>query len=305
MNVIDRALRKLIPKNRLGDRLLSYRDFRIAHGRPPRIDGGFNDAIYFLKVSDEADDPLRVSVTCKAGVKDFARERIGDRYNVPTHAVLRSMAEVRAYDFPADCVIKPTHMSGQVIFRRNGSKIDFDRVADWFDSNYYTWTRERVYRSLKPMVIVEPYIFGGVPEDFKIFCVHGEPRMIWVDVDRHTAHKRNLYTTDWQMIDAALAHENAPTVERPAMLDEMLRIARSLSQGFSLLRVDLYTDGRQVLLGELTHFSGDARDKILHGEEEMTRVLFGGYGVRGFLASARGRREPKIYRPISASRSNA
>jgi hypothetical protein len=39
-------------------------------------------------------------------------------------------------------VIKPTHLSGTVILRRDGEALDFDEIESWFDKNYYRSSRE-------------------------------------------------------------------------------------------------------------------------------------------------------------------
>ena len=64
-----------------------------------------------VKTSDEIEDPLRRFVSDKELVKEYVRETIGEQYNVPTLAVLHTPAEVDAYEFPANCCIKPTHAS--------------------------------------------------------------------------------------------------------------------------------------------------------------------------------------------------
>jgi hypothetical protein len=175
-------------------------------------------------------------------------------------------------------------MSGTVIFRRAGSAIDMAKVEDWMQTNYYNWTREANYRPLRPKIIVEPYIFGAKNvEDYKIHCVNGEPRMIWVDLDRQNGHKRNLYTLDWQMLDAQLGHPNGPAVPRPKNLEKMLEIARALSQEFNYIRVDLYSDGQSALVGELTSFSGNCQDRFYAGEQAVTETLFGPRGIRPLI----------------------
>ena len=41
---------------------------------------------------------------------------------------------------------------------------------------------------------------------------------------------------------------------RPANLDEMIRVARKLSEEFDFVRVDLYSVHDDVFFGELTHY---------------------------------------------------
>jgi hypothetical protein len=125
---ISSMLRKLVPYNRLGDRLICFYDFYKAHGRIATNKPIFNDVFYKIKVSDEISNPLRVFVTDKEFLKLFVKAVVGDQHNSPTITVLHCMDEVMRYGFPSECCIKPTHASGQVIIRKNGEEINFAKI---------------------------------------------------------------------------------------------------------------------------------------------------------------------------------
>jgi hypothetical protein len=239
----------------------------------------WNDVWYRVKTSDEIVDPLRVFVSDKEHVKQFVREKLGDEYNVPTIAVLRSAGEVDSFDFPADCCIKPTHASGQVILRTDGAPVDRERIKRWFGIDYYRFGREWNYRGLQPKVIVEPLIFGGTNvEDFKIFCFRGVPRLIQVDIDRHTNHTRKFFDVEWNEQDFSIIYpRSAADFPRPASLDKMLAAARTLSAPFSFVRIDLYSDGDQVLVGEVTNCSENAGGFFVprSAERRASELMFG------------------------------
>lgn len=103
---------------------------------------------------------------------------------------------------------------------------------------------------------------GGI-EDYKIFNFSGEPKLIEVDYDRFVAHKRNLYTVDWQYIEAEIKYPTSKehSFEKPKALEEMLNLARELSYGMPYLRTDFYILDGKVYFGELTlyHESGMGR----------------------------------------------
>jgi len=272
---LDKAwprIRNWLPYGETGDRLYHRLNFMRKHRRLPNGRMMWNDVWYRVKTTDEILEPLRVFVSDKEHVKRFVKAELGDEYNVPTLAVLRSADEVDGYDFPADCCIKPTQASGQVILRKNGEPIDRERIKRWFGINYYYAGREWNYRPLKPKVIVEPLIFGGTNvEDFKIFCFNGEPRLIQVDIDRYINHTRKFFDVDWREQDFSILYPRS-TAEfpRPASLEKMLAAARKLSAPFSFVRVDLYTDNRQVLVGEITHCSDNAGGVFLPRSAEAT-----------------------------------
>ena len=272
-------LKKYFPKTPAGDRLYHKLLFYRRHGRMPNGAQLWNDVWFRVKTSAEIDDPLRVFVSDKEHVKQYVKAVVGDQYNVPTIAVLRNPAEVDAYEFPPDCCIKPTQASAQVILRRDGAPVDRERIKRWFAINYYDVGRERNYRRLKPKVIVESLIFGNTNvEDFKIFCFNGEPRIIQVDVDRHIDHTRKYFDTDWNELDFSIIYPRAlVALPRPDNFDEMLRVARALSAQFSFVRIDLYSDGRQVLVGEITNCSENAGGFFVprSAEAQASKLMFG------------------------------
>ena len=279
---LDKAwprMRRWLPFNEAGDRLYHRLNFMRKHQRSPNGAMLWNDVWYRMKTSDEILQPLRVFVSDKEHVKQFVKEKLGDEYNVPTIAVLRSTREVDAYDFPADCCIKPTHASGQVILRKNGEPIDRERIKRWFGIDYYRHGREWNYRGLEPKVIVEPLIFGGTNiEDFKFFCFQGEPRLIQVDLDRYIDHKRKFFDVDWNEQDFSIIYPRSTAdFPRPAGLDRMLTAARALSAPFSFVRIDLYSDGEQVLVGEVTNCSENAGGFFVprQAERRASELMFG------------------------------
>jgi hypothetical protein len=280
--LLDRALpwlKRYLPFNPLGDNLYHRLLFLRKHHRLPSRRMLWNDVWFRVKTGKEIRDPLRVFVSDKEHVKEYVRRTVGERYNVPTLAVLRCPAEVDDHDFPPDCCIKPTHASAQVILRKDGAPIDRQHIKSWFSINYYLAGRESNYRTLQPKVIVEPLIFGSTSvDDFKVFCWRGEPRFVQQDFDRHTFHTRKIFDTDWNEQDFSIIYPRSTAeAPRPQTLAEMLRVARALSAPFSFVRIDLYSDNSQVLVGEITNCSANAGGFFLPrgAEQKASRLMFG------------------------------
>lgn len=272
-------LRHRAPYTRAFDRLYHRILFYKKHRRWPGDALLWNDVWFRIKTSDEILDPLRVFVSDKEHVKHYVKAIVGDEHNVPTLAVLHDPSEVDTFEFPARCCIKPTQASAEVILRTAGEPIDRERIKKWFGLNYYYAGREINYRRLRPKVIVESLIFDSDNvEDYKVFCWNGEPRFVQLDFDRHTNHTRKLFDTDWNEQDFSIIYpRNTSHVPRPASLALMLDVARRLSKGFSFVRVDLYSDHRRVLVGEITNCSANAGGFFLprSAEERASRVMFG------------------------------
>jgi len=177
--------------------------------------------MFAILVGPELSRPERIRITDKELAKGFIAERVGGALNVPTVAVLRSPEEAEAFDFPERCVIKPTHSSGPLIIRRAGEPVDRARIAHWFDENYYLVFRERNYRPLQPKVIVEAFALGSPdPDNFKAYCIDGEPRLFHVNVDMHGRDRKAYYDRDWVpqpfVIDSPAGRCPAAGQSRPA-----------------------------------------------------------------------------------------
>ena len=270
----------MLPRTRLCDRLWHRAVFKRIHGRAPVLGATMiNDYLYRLRTSREIEGPLRVAVSDKELVKGFIAQHVGNQFNVPTIAVLRSYTEAVRYNYPSQCVIKPTHASAQVIFRRDAEEINLATIDSWFDLNYYHHARERNYRNLRPKVIVEPLIFGHfAPEDFKVFCWRGVPKFIQVDISRFGKHMRAYFDPEWKRLPFTMNHPAPETpIASPPALGVMLELAAKLSAPFTFIRVDFYTSGSEVLVGELTNCPEAGRCVFdpISAEFTASRLLFG------------------------------
>ena len=271
------AASKFIPRTPSGDRLYALLHFARAHRRLPSSHLLFNDQLYKLKTSGEIRSPLRVFVTDKELAKIYVKAKVGSAYCVPTLAVLRTAAEVDAYVNPDRCCIKPTHASGLIIFRTSGEPIDREEIKRWLRVNYYKSSREQNYRDLEPKIIVEPLLFGVAGAvDYKMFCYKGRVKLIEVHMNRYTSHAASIYDRNWVLQDYANSHALPAQLERPPNLDAMIEVAESLSSDFGLMRIDLYSDGESIFVGELTNCSGNANEPFIPptGELVASRILF-------------------------------
>lgn len=261
-----------IPTNRVGDRLFACLRFLRFHRRFPSSAMTYSDVLYRIKTTDDILDPLRVFVSDKEFVKLYVKAVVGDQYNVPTIDVITRRDSIDTYQFPASCCIKPTHVSGYVVFRRSGEAVDRERIKSWFGVNYYRVNREANYKLLQPKIIVEPLIFGSSNvEDYKIFCVNGVPKLIQVDVDRHIEHKRKYFDAHWRELEFSIKYPRTDsTLAPPQNLDEMLKVAAELSKRFWFVRVDLYSNGTQLYVGEITHCADSADGTFSSPSAEQT-----------------------------------
>jgi hypothetical protein len=238
----------------------------------------FNDRLVRFKFEGEFLDPLRQVLTDKVFVKQYAEVLLGSQYVPKTFAVLTTKEEVYNYVFPKECVVKPCHTCGNILFVTDGV-VDKELVASWLRLNYYRRSREQNYAFVKPKVIVEQFAFGPetIPNDYKVFCVDGVPKAVLVFLGRFTGMTRVFYDLQWNPQPFGLQYPVGNTESRPANLDQMLAAAAKLSKGLSFVRVDLYTNGESFKVGEITNCHGSANEKFstVDGERRLSTILFG------------------------------
>lgn len=238
----------------------------------------FNEKIIWLKLNYR--NKLIPNLTDKYSVRKFVKDTIGEGYLIPLIGVYDSPNEIQFNDLPANCVIKPSNGSGWVLFfdRRNLNKDTIDKIREqlleWLSIDTSILFGEWNYKIRQPKIIIEKLLgeLGDIV-DYKFFCFNGEPKYIQVDLDRHTQHKRSFMDTTWRQTPFQLKYPKPQKqVSKPTNLEEMLEIAKILSNGFPFVRVDLYNINNKVFFGELTFHPESGNGPFESYEQDL---LFG------------------------------
>lgn len=236
----------------------------------------FNEKIQWLKLYDR--NPEYHNLVDKYEVKKIIAQKIGKEHIIETIGIWNTFDEIDFEKLPNQFVLKCTHDSGSAVICKDkirfdiksaGTKLEFCRKR-----NYYCLSREWVYKDLRPRIIAEVYMKDAVEpdlKDYKIFCFNGIPRLIQVDGDRFSGHYRNLYTTTWKYIDGYIEYPtNSNKIsDVPKQLNEMLRLAKILSEGILFVRVDFYIINEKIYFGELTFSHGAGYEDIFPESLEM------------------------------------
>lgn len=253
----DRTYLKLIYRRRMGGRL---------NLTSPQT---FNEKLQWLKLYDR--NPEYTTMVDKYAAKKWVANRIGEEYIIPTLGVWEHFDDIDFDTLPNQFVLKCTHDSGGLVIVKDKSKLDKkfakQKIEHCLKRNYYWAGREWPYKNVPPRIIAEKYMTdeSGIElKDYKIFNFEGEPKLIEVDYDCFVEHKRNLYTTDWQYIEAAIQYPTDPNhqIDRPKQLEKMLELARKLSEGIPHVRTDFYCIDDRIYLGELTFYHGSGFEKF-------------------------------------------
>jgi len=254
------------------------KEFRKRLGREVDLEDPkkFNDKLQWLKLNWR--DPLATKCSDKYKVREYVKEKIGEEILNELYGVYKSVDEINFKELPESFVLKANHGSGWNIICKDKKKMnwrgEFRRMKWWMRTNYYYLGREWVYDSIEPRIVCEKYLSGEdskPPKDYKIFCFNGEPKIIEVDFDRHTDHKRNFYDLDWNFLDLEIKYPNVPSknIKKPEKLEKMIEYSKILSENFPHVRVDLYEVNNKIYFGELSFFHGSGMQNFRPEEFEL------------------------------------
>lgn len=217
-----------------------------------------NDKIQWLKLYNR--NPLLPTLADKYAVREYVRTKIGEEALINLIGVYQSVDEIDFSKLPDQFILKATHGSGWVIICRSKADLNIAEVkrklAKWLKTNYYWFGREWAYKHIKPRIVCETLLQdekGNCPEDYKIYCFHGEPALLHITYDRFLDPKTDFYDMNWTKIPLATCYPNSSLEPaRPDNFDDLKDIARKLSADLPFARIDLYNVDNKVYFGEIT-----------------------------------------------------
>lgn len=184
----------------------------------------------------------------KLEAKAVVEGLIGSKYVIPTLAVYDSAEDINFDALPMSFVLKCTHDSEGVVLVKDKSSIDTSEIRQKLGralkQNFYTIGREPHHRDLHPRIIAEPFVEDathGELLDYKFFCFDGEVKAMFVASGRSSGvTKFDYFDADFSPLDLRQSYPTSEVKPRkPKGYEEMLSIARTLSQQHPHVRVDL------------------------------------------------------------------
>lgn len=237
----------------------------------------FNSKIQWLKLFDST--PLKTQLADKYLVRDWVAKKIGEKYLIPLLGVWDSFDEIKFSELPNQFVLKANHASGYNIIVKDKLDLNVEEAKEKFDTwmqRDFLWSYELHYMNIPKKIIAEKYMadFEGDIYDYRFFCFNGKPEYIWVDVGSGTDHhKRNIYDMAWNLQDYKVNYPQFDhEVAKPETLDEMIKCASVLSEGFAFVRVDFYSVNGNVYFGEMTFTPQGGTGKW---EDNAQNMLYG------------------------------
>lgn len=219
----------------------------------------YADKLAYLKMYRK--DPLLSKLVDKYSVREYISNKIGAQYLIPLIGLYNSVDDIPWEHLPPKYVLKCTHDSASVILHQSDKGFDrkkaIESLQQNMNRNMFWYSREYPYKDVIPRIVCERFleVNGKPPEDYKFMCFNGEPHFIVLDIDRFGDHRRDIYDIKWEKQNVITDHENSVGIApKPKKLDDMLNLARILSNGFAHVRVDFYYFEEKIYFGEMTFF---------------------------------------------------
>lgn len=230
-----------------------------------------NEKILWLKLY--SDTSRWTELADKYRVRKYVESvGLGDTL-VKLYGVWYNEDEVDFHSLPDNVIFKANNGEGKgtnkiVKNLNNANKESLRKLFHWWltRKNIGNLAGEPHYKNMRPCIIAEELL--PFPEDensvvdYKIWCINGSPRCIWVCNDRNSrggGASVMTYDTDWNACPQySIFNEDyrrGEILPKPKNLKKMLEIASKLSQEFPILRVDLYNIEGIIYFGELTFTS--------------------------------------------------
>ena len=237
------------------------------HGRTGRWPDYSNPKVFTEKIlwySLYYDNADFTRISDKVLFKDYINEVLGSsEYTASLYGAWTDVSDIDFAVLPDSFVLKSncSSESHNIILVPDKTKLDFawalNEMKSWLDfRNTEVDGFCRAYYEVTPKIFAEEFL-PQADVDYKFYCFDGEPCYVNVLRDRFENGKVKVaaisfFDMNWNPVAGRPGRENCDDVCVPEHFDEMISLARKVSEGIPFVRVDFYESGNQVYIGELT-----------------------------------------------------
>lgn len=224
----------------------------------------FNEKLQWLKLNNR--NPQYTKMVDKYEVRKYIEEKIGEEYLIPLLGVWDSPDDIDFDSLPNQFVLKCNHNSGLgMCICRDKSSLDIKKVKKelkkGLKQNYFITSREWPYKNVKPRIIAEKYMVdeSGIElKDYKFLCFGAVAKFIELHRGRYSdGHTQDIYDREWKKTDISQGGIMSDiTVNKPAKLEELIKLSELLAKDIPHVRVDWYLINDRIYFGEITFFDG-------------------------------------------------
>lgn len=226
-----------------------------------------NEKIQWLKFYDDTSQWPRLAD--KYAVREYVKEKGWESILIPLLGKWDKAEDIEWEKLPSQFAMKSNHGSGDVLICEDKSTLDTRYYTQYFARILKTKIGyilgEPHYNKIQPCIVAEELLDArkqdypsSTPIDYKIWCFDGVPTYIVTYYNRtKESCNINIYDTEWnnypQFVQPNEHYQvGTDVLPRPRCMEQMLRVAQSLTKGFPCVRLDLYVIDGKVFFGEMT-----------------------------------------------------
>ncbi|MDD7718121.1 MAG: ATP-grasp fold amidoligase family protein [Eubacteriaceae bacterium] len=229
----------------------------------------FNEKVCWLKLNTYFDNETVKICADKYRVRKYIKDKGLGELLIPLIGVVNNSEELLWDGLPNQFALKLNVGCGCNIICTDKSKLNCDDVKkqmdEWQNGKYYLRSAEYQYKDIPKRFIIEeclPVKNGNLPPDYKFYCANGKCEVIMLCTGREIGNGANFYFFDreWNLFKNSSIDYNFDSMEKPSLLNEAIRYAEKLAEGFPVVRVDLFLENDRIYFGELTFTPGAGLD---------------------------------------------
>lgn len=238
--------------------------YRTTMGKSLNLDNpkDFNEKLQWLKLYKYYNNEDITICVDKLNMHNYLAKLGLEEYCVPIIGCWEKAEDISWDQLPEKYVLKCNHGCGYNIVCTDTASFDradaIKKLNEWRKEKFWTKYAEFQYRNVKPMILCEKYIdsfANSLPVDYKIHCFNGEPVFTLICSERESQMKACCVNNLYEVLDYIPEnnrHYGGKLPEKPKEFDKMLDVAKTISANFPFVRVDLYSSGNNIFIGELT-----------------------------------------------------
>ena len=217
----------------------------------------FHEKLQWLKLYDTT--PLKKSVADQYLVRNWVKEKVGEKYLVPLLGVWNSFDEIDFDSLPDRFILRGNCGRNYTISVPDKASLDFEdlqrRLDNWTTQNFaLKGGLELAYEDVQPKIFAIPFPDSSEENvvQYHFYCMNGAPQFVWVISGQDASHNiRENYNMDWELQASTLINQSSKkTLEKPEHFEEMKKLAAALSEGFVFVDILLYSVNGKIYFGE-------------------------------------------------------
>lgn len=200
--------------------------------------------------------------------KGLIEEKLGLGHTIPMYGNWTSVEDFRSAwnSLPEKFCLKSNLSSeGNFIKVIERSKTDLDslcrELVEWLKpKNLLINSFCRGYHNATPKILAEKYEENVKDQlyDYKFYCFGGLPHCVCASInhfqDEH--YPISYFDLDWNLMPVKSGVHKSEFIPKPKHFEEMIELAKKLSEGFPFLRVDFFDTDEKLYMAELTFYPG-------------------------------------------------